>query len=129
MIRARKESTGRTGSFVSISVISSGGSKNWPTPVGDQLTTIDDLWHAAVNGHGQYFSAKNPDLLVSGLNTALAGVSARISSGAAAATSNLEPVAGEEVTDLAHDGAGDPDIGNPPGDFGPSEQQAHPARR
>jgi type IV pilus assembly protein PilY1 len=72
-----------------------GGSKNWPTPTGDTLTTIDDLWHAAVNGHGQYFSAKNPDLLVSGLSQALAGVSAREAAGAAAATSNLEPVSGD----------------------------------
>jgi type IV pilus assembly protein PilY1 len=78
-----------------------GGSKNWPTPVGDTLTTIDDLWHAAVNGHGQYFSAKNPDLLVSGLNTALAGVSARLAAGAAAATSNLEPVAGDNFAFVA----------------------------
>jgi len=77
------------------------GSKNWPSPTGDTLTTIDDLWHAAVNGHGQYFSAKNPDLLVSGLNTALAGVSARLAAGAAAATSNLEPVAGDNFAFVA----------------------------
>ncbi|MGZ5036712.1 MAG: PilC/PilY family type IV pilus protein [Usitatibacter sp.] len=78
------------------------GSKNWPVPVGDTLTTIDDLWHAAVNGHGQYFSAKNPDLLVSGLQTALAGVSAREAAGAAAATSNLEPVAGDNFAFVAN---------------------------
>src|SRR5579862_731762 len=77
------------------------GSKNWPVPVGDTLTTINDLWHTAVNGHGQYFSAKNPDLLVSGLNTALSGVSARLAAGAAAATSNLEPVAGDNFAFVA----------------------------
>ncbi len=77
-------------------------SADWPTPVGDTLTTIDDLWHAAVNGHGQYFSAKNPDLLVSGLNTApLRGVRARSGVGAAAATSNLEPVAGDNFAFVA----------------------------
>ena len=73
-----------------------------PRPSGDTLTTIDDLWHAAVNGHGQYFSAKNPDLLVSGLRTALAGVSAREAAGAAAATSNLEPVAGDNSAFVAN---------------------------
>jgi type IV pilus assembly protein PilY1 len=78
-----------------------GGSKNWPVPVGDTLTTIDDLWHAAVNGHGQYFSAKNPDLLVSGLQTALASVTAHLAAGAAAATSNLEPVAGDNFAFVA----------------------------
>ncbi len=78
------------------------GSKDWPTPTGDTLTTIDDLWHAAVNGHGQYFSAKNPDLLVSGLQSALAGISAREAAGAAAATSNLEPVAGDNFAYVAN---------------------------
>jgi type IV pilus assembly protein PilY1 len=74
----------------------------WPKPVGDTRTAIDDLWHAAVNGHGQYFSAKNPDLLVSGLRTALAGVTAREAAGAAAATSNLEPVAGDNFAFIAN---------------------------
>ncbi len=89
-----------TGGSVDYNAIVS-GSKNWPVPVGDTLTTIDDLWHTAVNGHGQYFSAKNPDLLVSGLNTALSGVSARLAAGAAAATSNLEPVAGDNFAFVA----------------------------
>jgi len=78
------------------------GSKNWPVPVGDKLTTIDDLWHTAVNGRGQYFSAKDPDSLVAGLRTALAGVSAREAAGSAAATSNLEPVTGDNFVFLAN---------------------------
>ncbi len=78
------------------------GTMNWPVPTGDTLTTIDDLWHAAVNGHGQYFSAKDPDLLVTGLRTALSGVSAREAAGAAAATSNLEPVAGDNFAFVAN---------------------------
>jgi type IV pilus assembly protein PilY1 len=78
------------------------GSKNWPKPVADTLTAIDDLWHAAVNGSGQYFSARNPDLLVTGLRTALAGVSAREAAGAAAATSNLEPIAGDNFAFIAN---------------------------
>ena len=79
-----------------------GNTLNWPKPVGDQLTTIDDLWHAAVNGHGQYFSAKNPNSLVSGLRQALAGVTARDAAGAAAATSNLEPTPGDNFAYVAN---------------------------
>ncbi|MBH1975162.1 MAG: hypothetical protein I8H95_02410, partial [Rhodocyclales bacterium] len=79
------------GTFVNIRT----GSINWPVPVADSPTALDDLWHAAVNGRGQYFSAGNPDSVVNSLTTALAGVSARIASAAAAATSNLEPVAGD----------------------------------
>ena len=70
-------------------------SKLWPVPVHDDPTALDDLWHAAVNGRGQFFSAADPDSVVSGLLNALAGISARVASAAAAATSNLEPVAGD----------------------------------
>lgn len=71
------------------------GTLNWPTPTNDDPTALDDLWHAAVNGRGQFFSAANPDSVVESLTTALAGVNARVASAAAAATSNLEPVAGD----------------------------------
>ncbi|MEN6628656.1 MAG: PilC/PilY family type IV pilus protein [Sulfuricella sp.] len=77
------------------------GTKNWPAPVADTNTAIDDLWHAAVNGRGIYFSAQNPDSLVSGLSKALSGVTARTGSAAAAATSNLEPVAGDNYVYIA----------------------------
>ncbi len=80
-----------TGDFQSIR----DGTLLWPTPVAASATALDDLWHAAVNGRGQYFSASNPDAVVSALSSALAGVNARVASAAAAATSNLEPVAGD----------------------------------
>ncbi len=71
------------------------GTLNWPDPAGGVNQRADDLWHTAVNGRGLAFSAANPDAVVSGLTTALAGVNARVGSAAAAATSNLEPVAGD----------------------------------
>lgn len=83
--------TATTGAFQDIR----SGSANWPVPAADSPTALDDLWHAAVNGRGQYFSAGNPDTVINSLTTALAGVSARVASAAAAATSNLEPVAGD----------------------------------
>ena len=42
--------------------------------VANRQENVDDLWHAAVNGHGQYFSAKNPTELVTALRTALSRV-------------------------------------------------------
>lgn len=78
------------------------GTKNWPNPIANAgAERIDDLWHAAVNGAGTYFSAQNPDSLVSGISKALAGVSARTGAAAAAATSNLEPVAGDNFVYVA----------------------------
>lgn len=63
------------------------GSLNWPKPTADSPSALDDLWHAAVNGRGLYFSAKQPDELVSGLRQALAGVSDRTGAASAATTS------------------------------------------
>ncbi len=77
------------------------GTKNWPAPKADDPTAIDDLWHAAVNGRGTYFSAQNPNSLITGLSKALAGVSARTGAAASAATSNLEPVAGDNFLFVA----------------------------
>lgn len=72
------------------------GTKNWPAPSADDETALDDLWHAAVNGRGQFFSARNPQEVVDGLFTALSAINIRIGAGAAAATSNLQPVAGDD---------------------------------
>lgn len=76
--------------------------KNWPNPITNtEQERIDDLWHAAVNGQGQYFSAKNPNDIVSGLTAALAAIETKIGSGAAAATSTLNPVSGDNAVFVA----------------------------
>lgn len=85
------------------------GTLPWPNPnptassptALDEQARIDDLWHAAVNGRGVYFSATNPASLASGLQKALAGVSAKVGAAAAAATSSLEPVAGDNFAYVA----------------------------
>jgi type IV pilus assembly protein PilY1 len=81
----------------------------WPNPnpgnpntgsTTEQMARIDDLWHAAVNGRGQYFSAKDPTSLTTSLTSALSQIQARLSSAAAAATSTLEPTAGDNLVIL-----------------------------
>jgi Tfp pilus tip-associated adhesin PilY1 len=74
---------------------------NWPVPGSDQIENIDDLWHAAVDGQGIYFSATNPSSLSSGLTNALAAISARKGAGAAAATSTMNPVPGNNFAYVA----------------------------
>ncbi|HYR26552.1 MAG TPA: PilC/PilY family type IV pilus protein, partial [Aquabacterium sp.] len=76
------------------------GTADWPNPTTDPAK-IDDLWHAAVNGRGVYYSASDPNSLVRGLSDALSGISARVGSATAAATSSLEPVAGDNAIYLA----------------------------
>lgn len=79
------------------------GTKNWPDPLdASDEDRIDDLWHAAVNGRGTYFSARNPEALVNGLASALGAMEASSGSGAAAATSALEPTAGDNYIYVAN---------------------------
>ena len=68
----------------------SSGACNWPTPASNSNANIDDLWHAAINGHGTYFSAKDPASLASGLTNTLAAIAnvPRPGTAAAAASSN-----------------------------------------
>lgn len=77
------------------------GSKNWPSPSADAQTTIDDLWHAAVNGRGHYYSAKDPANLATGLTAALNSIAASKGSGTSASASNLRPVAGDNAIFIA----------------------------
>jgi type IV pilus assembly protein PilY1 len=57
------------------------GSKNWGDPTdAEDLDRIDDLWHASVNGHGNFVTATNPTEFVQGLIDALATVAQRLGS-------------------------------------------------
>lgn len=66
---------------------------NWPAPTSGGQTAIDDLWHAAVNGRGIYYSARDPDTLVNGLSDALTNLEAEVGAASASATSspNITP--------------------------------------
>jgi type IV pilus assembly protein PilY1 len=63
------------------------GTCDWPVPAADTERAVDDLWHAAVNGHGTYFSAQDPASLTTGLASALAGLKVRNAAASASATS------------------------------------------
>ena len=82
-----------------------GAACGWPLPgmsgSDGLIANIDDLWHAAVNGRGAYFSATDPTTLAAGLSGALAGINARKGSAAAAATSTLNPVTGNNAAFVA----------------------------
>jgi Tfp pilus tip-associated adhesin PilY1 len=83
----------------------------WPDPSLDTVNnktlwndprSIDDFWHAAVNGRGTYFSAANPTSVINGIADALAGIQGRVASGSAAGTSNLQPVPGDNFVYVAN---------------------------
>ena len=62
----------------------------WPVPVANTNTTIDDMWHAAYNGRGEYLSAQNPAELEASLNQAITGIAARTGIAAAVAVNSAK---------------------------------------
>jgi len=48
---------------------------------------VDDLWHTAINGRGKYFSAADPQAVISGLRTALSFIDSQVGAASSAATS------------------------------------------
>lgn len=56
-------------------------SMTWPRPADNSINNIADLLHAAINGHGDFFSAKNPTEFISGLKSALAQIADRKGAG------------------------------------------------
>ena len=82
------------------------GTKSWPDPqtassASSVPARIDDLWHAAVNGRGQYFSVKTPTALESALGNVLSSIKVENGAGAAGQPSNLQPVNGDNFDYIA----------------------------
>ncbi len=58
---------------------------SWPDPNSGSAERIDDLWHTAFNGRGDFFSAQDPSTLVTALQAAINTASKGTSSAAAVA--------------------------------------------
>lgn len=71
------------------------GRLNWPSPTANQITTIDDLWHAAVNGRGVYYSAQNPAELTEAIEGVVASMQQVSGTASGTSTSTLDLVQGE----------------------------------
>lgn len=89
--------TATTGDYAGIKA----GTTRWPNPDVTSTATavtarIDDLWHAAVNGRGYYYSAGNATEVAEQLSEALDTISSQPGSSAAASTSSLQPVSGDD---------------------------------
>jgi type IV pilus assembly protein PilY1 len=65
--------------------------KGWLSRIAGDEAKVDDLWHAAVNGRGSYFSAGTADDVIDALETTLSEINGRNSGGAAVGLSNIEP--------------------------------------
>ncbi|MEQ1720473.1 MAG: PilC/PilY family type IV pilus protein [Nitrosomonas sp.] len=75
---------GVTGSLSSLP----SGSESWPDPTTSDAAKIDDLWHAAVNSRGSFFSASDPATFSNALSNALSAIVARTGAASAVATNS-----------------------------------------
>ena len=76
------------------------GSLNWPVPdpnnaTGGDARNVDDLWHTALNGRGQYYSALSADALTSAITGFISTVSSVKGAGSGSSTSSLTLVKGD----------------------------------
>ncbi|MGE3106282.1 MAG: pilus assembly protein [Lysobacterales bacterium] len=60
------------------------GTLLWPPPAANSINNIDDLWHAAVNGRGEFVAATDPQAFSDGLKDALATITERVGSASSA---------------------------------------------
>ncbi|TAM60869.1 MAG: pilus assembly protein PilY [Rhodanobacter sp.] len=63
---------------------------SWPNPSQNSINNIADLAHAAVNGHGGFFSATSPQEFLSGVQEALKRATARVGTGASLAANSTQ---------------------------------------
>ena len=73
------------------------GAGAWPDPTASDGAKIDDLWHAAVNSRGEFFSAQNPTEFATGLSEVLNNIAARTSSAAAVTTNTSRLNSGTRI--------------------------------
>ncbi len=68
------------------------GATAWPAPVSNSTTgvNIDDLWHAAVNSRGNFFSASDPETFANALSKSLREIEERSASSSSVATSTTQ---------------------------------------
>ncbi|MBP6058801.1 MAG: pilus assembly protein PilC [Nitrosomonas sp.] len=64
------------------------GAQSWPDPTTSNAAKIDDLWHAAVNSRGDFFSASDPTAFSNALSDALSKIAARTGSASAVAANS-----------------------------------------
>lgn len=64
------------------------GSESWPDPTTSNAAKIDDLWHAAVNSRGAFFSAADPAMFANALSNTLSQIIARTGSASAVASNS-----------------------------------------
>lgn len=90
--------TQTSGAYVNLT----NGTANWPVPTetssGGDARNIDDLWHAAVDGRGQYYSALNATALSEAISGVVTSIQSVTGAASAAVTNRTDLVEGSSNT-------------------------------
>lgn len=78
------------------------GTKTWPFPTNNASPSIDDLWHAAVNGRGTFVMANNADDFARALRSALSEIRGRASSFSNVASNTVSLDTGAQVFNASY---------------------------
>lgn len=82
------------------------GTKSWPSLASSNNSEIkdkiDDLWHAAINGRGDFLIANNPTEFTNALNSALATISGRAASYSNVASNSVSLNTGTQVFNASY---------------------------
>lgn len=71
---------------------------SWPAPTSSDAAKLDDLAHAAVNGHGNFFTTSDPAAFASELTAMLSRINADTTASAASAVSNPNVTLNDNIT-------------------------------
>lgn len=63
------------------------GAQPWPETINNNVVNIDDMWHASVNSRGRFFTASDPNTLITSLQEIVASILARRAGGTATSVS------------------------------------------
>lgn len=78
------------------------GTQSWPTTVDGSEGNVADLWHAALNGRGEFFSADSPRAITEAFRGILARVASSTTSSGQVATSSRRVGAGSLSFSVAY---------------------------
>ena len=95
--------TGSTfGNVAELMAMSSNG-KRWPEVGPNDQNNVYDLWHAAINSRGEFFSTDSPDALVEAFAKILSRIADRTTSAASPAiNSGILEEAGDQLTSYSY---------------------------
>ncbi|PKM30519.1 MAG: pilus assembly protein PilY [Gammaproteobacteria bacterium HGW-Gammaproteobacteria-11] len=79
----------------------SAGTENWPAAGSGSANNVYDLWHAAINSRGEFFSADSPGELVTAFNDIINRIAERTSTAGKPGVSSSVSLDGGDITNVS----------------------------